>query len=173
MVPVTHGFQHFFASVIKQGGSILLVGVRLVFVEKKPFSQLPAFADLALAVILFAVLFNLTGLNAWYAWFSCKGNPPITCLLLKRCLVARDGKRTTIFAFEKSLCSDSDGHNEVKACHSLFTLDPFNNKYLETDDIRILSIRDKWIERAVDLNKRKNLVLVDLKTSTNQLRVQK
>lgn len=81
-------------------GPILFIGSILVFVSWKPFGQPPAQANLALAIVLLAVVFIQAAFNAWQDWSSSRVMASITTMLPDKCLVMRNGVQVTIVASE-------------------------------------------------------------------------
>jgi sodium/potassium-transporting ATPase subunit alpha len=82
-------------------GSILLIGGILVTVTYKPLGEPdPQQANLALAIVLFAV-FVIQGLfNAWQDWSSSRTMASISGMLPDDCFALRDGHRVELQAID-------------------------------------------------------------------------
>lgn len=96
--PPTHRFKTITGYFFKGFGSILLVASILVFVAWKPLGDPPAQANLALAIVLFAVFLIQAGFNMWQDWSSSRVMASIKNMLPDECQVIRDSAQLTLFA---------------------------------------------------------------------------
>lgn len=88
-------FGYFF----KGFGAVLLVASILVFIAWKPLGEPnPAVANLALAIVLFAVFLIQAAFNMWQDWSSSRVMASIKDMLPDECQVLRDGAQMTLFA---------------------------------------------------------------------------
>lgn len=79
-------------------GSVLLAAAVLVFVAWKPLGDPPAQANLALAVVLFAVFLIQAAFNMWQDWSSSLVMSSIKDMLPDECQALRDEAQVTLFA---------------------------------------------------------------------------
>ncbi len=96
--PPSHLFQQIFSYFFGGFGSILFLGSVLIFISWKPLGQPPALANLALAIVLFAVFIIQAAFNGWQDWSSSRVMASITTLLPSQCLLMRDGAQVTVVA---------------------------------------------------------------------------
>lgn len=96
--PPTHHFKTYMGYFFKGFGSILLVASVLVFIAWKPLGDPPAQANLALAIVLFAVFLIQAGFNMWQDWSSGRVMASIKNMLPDECQVIRNGSQATLFA---------------------------------------------------------------------------
>lgn len=94
--PPSHLAQKLFGYFFGGFGSILLIGGILVLVSWKPLGDPPAVANLALAIVLFAVFLIQAAFNAWQDFSSSRVMNSITGMLPEACNVLRDGSKQTI-----------------------------------------------------------------------------
>lgn len=94
--PPSHRFEQIFGYFFKGFGPILFIGSILVFVSWKPLGQPPALANLALAIVLFAVFLIQAGFNAWQDWSSSRVMASITTMLPDNCLLMRDSAQVMV-----------------------------------------------------------------------------
>jgi sodium/potassium-transporting ATPase subunit alpha len=82
-------------------GSVLLIGAILVTITYKPLGEPnPSQANLALAIVLYAVFIIQALFNAWQDWSSSRTMASITGMLPDDCLVLRDGNRVELAAVD-------------------------------------------------------------------------
>lgn len=96
--PQSHRFKTITGYFFKGFGSILLVASILVFIAWKPLGDPPAQANLALAIVLFAVFLIQAGFNMWQDWSSSRVMSSIKNMLPDECQVLRNGSQMTLFA---------------------------------------------------------------------------
>lgn len=96
--PQTHRFKTITGYFFKGFGSILLVASILVFIAWKPLGDPPAQANLALAIVLFAVFLIQAAFNMWQDWSSSRVMSSIKNMLPDECQVMRNGSQMTLFA---------------------------------------------------------------------------
>lgn len=98
--PQTHRVKTILGYFFKGFGSVLLIAAILVFIAWKPLGDPPAQANLALAIVLFAVFLIQAGFNMWQDWSSSRVMASIKNMLPDECQVIRDGAQMTMFASE-------------------------------------------------------------------------
>lgn len=98
--PQTHRFKTVVGYFFKGFGSVLLVAAILVFIAWRPLGDPPAQANLALAIVLFAVFLIQAAFNMWQDWSSSRVMASIKDMLPDECQVLRDGAQLTLFASE-------------------------------------------------------------------------
>lgn len=81
-------------------GSILLIGGILVTITYEPLGKPPAQANLALAIVLYAVFVIQALFNAWQDWSSSRTMESISGMLPDDCFVLRDGNRVELQAVD-------------------------------------------------------------------------
>jgi sodium/potassium-transporting ATPase subunit alpha len=81
-------------------GSVLLLAGILVTISYKPLGDPPAVANLALAIVLFAVFVIQALFNGWQDWSSSRTMASITGMLPDDCAVLRDGVRIELAAID-------------------------------------------------------------------------
>lgn len=96
--PQTQRFKTIMGYFFKGFGSILLVASILVFIAWKPLGDPPAQANLALAIVLFAVFLIQAAFNMWQDWSSSRVMSSIKNMLPDECQVMRNGSQMTLFA---------------------------------------------------------------------------
>lgn len=96
--PETHRFKTTMGYFFKGFGSILLVASILVFIAWRPLGDPPAQANLALAIVLFAVFLIQAAFNMWQDWSSSRVMSSIKNMLPDECQVMRNGSQMTLFA---------------------------------------------------------------------------
>jgi sodium/potassium-transporting ATPase subunit alpha len=80
-------------------GSVLLIGGVLVTITYEPLgSPNPQIANLALAIVLYAVFVIQALFNAWQDWSSSRTMASITGMLPDECFVLRDGNKVELLA---------------------------------------------------------------------------
>ncbi|APA07783.1 hypothetical protein SS1G_00628 [Sclerotinia sclerotiorum 1980 UF-70] len=80
-------------------GSVLLIGGILVTITYEPLGEPnPAQANLALAIVLYAVFVIQALFNAWQDWSSSRTMASISGMLPDDCFVLRDGNRVELAA---------------------------------------------------------------------------
>ena len=98
--PKTRYTRKVFGYLFGGFGSVLLLGSILVFISWKPLGQPPALANLALAIVLFAVFLIQAAFNMWQDWSSSRVVASIKTMLPDSCLALRDGTQVTLLARE-------------------------------------------------------------------------
>lgn len=98
--PQTHRFKTVIGYFFKGFGSVLLIASILVFIAWKPLGNPPAVANLALAIVLFAVFLIQAAFNMWQDWSSSRVMASIKDMLPDECQVLRDSAQMTMFASE-------------------------------------------------------------------------
>jgi sodium/potassium-transporting ATPase subunit alpha len=82
-------------------GSILLIGGILVTITYEPLGEPdPQQANLALAIVLYAVFVIQALFNAWQDWSSSRTMASISGMLPDDCFVLRDGKKVELRAID-------------------------------------------------------------------------
>jgi sodium/potassium-transporting ATPase subunit alpha len=82
-------------------GSVLLIGGILVTITYQPLGNPnPQIANLALAIVLYAVFVIQALFNAWQDWSSSRTMASITGMLPDECFVLRNGHRVEMLATE-------------------------------------------------------------------------
>lgn len=82
-------------------GSVLLIGGILVTITYEPLGEPnPAQANLALAIVLYAVFVIQALFNAWQDWSSSRTMASISGMLPDDCFVLRDGNRVELAAVD-------------------------------------------------------------------------
>lgn len=79
-------------------GSVLLIGGILVTITYEPLGEPPLTANLALAIVLYAVFVIQALFNAWQDWSSSRTMASITGMLPDESFVLRDGNRVEVLA---------------------------------------------------------------------------
>lgn len=99
--PPSDLFSRIFGYLFGGFGSVLLIGGVLVTITYQPLGNPnPAIANLALAIVLFAVFLIQALFNAWQDWSSSRTMASITGMLPDESFVLRDGNRVELLATE-------------------------------------------------------------------------
>jgi sodium/potassium-transporting ATPase subunit alpha len=99
--PPSDLFSRVFGYLFGGFGSILLVGGILVTITYEPLgSPDPQIANLALAIVLYAVFVIQALFNAWQDWSSSRTMASISGMLPDAASVLRDGNRVELQAFD-------------------------------------------------------------------------
>ncbi len=99
--PPSHLFSDVMGYMFGGFGSILLIGAVLVTITYKPLGNPnPTIANLALAIVLYAVFVIQALFNAWQDWSSAQAMASISGMLPDDCLVLRDGNKVEAAAVD-------------------------------------------------------------------------
>jgi sodium/potassium-transporting ATPase subunit alpha len=99
--PPSDLFSRVFGYLFGGFGSILLIGGILVTITYEPLGKPnPAQANLALAIVLYAVFVIQALFNAWQDWSSSRTMASISGMLPDDCFVLRDGNRVELQAVD-------------------------------------------------------------------------
>jgi sodium/potassium-transporting ATPase subunit alpha len=99
--PPSDLFSRVFGYLFGGFGSVLLIGGILVTITYEPLGNPdPQTANLALAIVLYAVFVIQALFNAWQDWSSSRTMASITGMLPDECFALRDGNRVELLATE-------------------------------------------------------------------------
>ncbi|KAH6894216.1 hypothetical protein B0T10DRAFT_527113 [Thelonectria olida] len=94
----THNTKKYFGYFFKGFGSILFVASILVFIAWRPLGKPPADANLALAIVLFAVFVIQAAFNMWQDWSSSRVMASIKNMLPEYCQAVRNEQEISLLA---------------------------------------------------------------------------
>ncbi|KAK6611113.1 Na+/H+/K+ antiporter P-type ATPase [Botrytis cinerea] len=99
--PPSNLFSRVFGYLFGGFGSVLLIGGILVTITYEPLGKPnPAQANLALAIVLYAVFVIQALFNAWQDWSSSRTMASISGMLPDDCFVLRNGNRVELAAVD-------------------------------------------------------------------------